>query len=341
MASWRTIYVVPTPSDLESVSSTTPNLIMNCNPTSGFRVPRWLIARFTMLGYEVDQIRNTPTLQVVKIFHSREAQIFVSFGSCTENRHNDSNIDKPVQLWAKVGIVHFDNIDTFPHSCSEDHLDSQSWATRSKVFGDPERGIRFSLMPSTRKPDGELLVVHLELLGHVYEKMLQEAGVSSLFPTLAALERDIPRIAANDPALTSQPRTPMRIEPTSLQIPPQPSSRIPHPVLQTAPNSWAQGRLEESDDDWPQLERSRGSQRQGDDANLPQNVSGTRSRLESGVPREKVEMNTEGLADSSSQDDSDPGAIKDPDRQQKPGQRKKFSGMCKWWWEVRRRGKVD
>ncbi|PIL26570.1 hypothetical protein GSI_12328 [Ganoderma sinense ZZ0214-1] len=130
-AAWRTIYVVPTPSDLDTIDSvTTPNLMINCNPASRFRIPRWLVTRFTTLQFEVRQVRNDESLQVLHFFLTLGTRI-----SCIH--HNGGHPDQPPQLWAKVDVLlpHV-SIDVFTHSCSEDHIDSKSWATRSRVYSD-------------------------------------------------------------------------------------------------------------------------------------------------------------------------------------------------------------
>ncbi len=215
-ALWRTIYVVPTPSDLDSGHATTPEgLMINCNPASRFRIPRWLIARFIALQFGVRQIRNT--------------------------EHHDHDSNKRMRLWAKVDVLlAYMPLRIFPHDCSEDHLDSESWATRSKLFGDADRGVRLSLMPSTRMP-GSVLVIHLELLGRVFEEMLHEAGASSLFPSLADLARDTPRPIPSDLVALCQPRSPSQIESTSPQTrsnssrtPSSDSSRTPSSTSTTA-----------------------------------------------------------------------------------------------------------
>ena len=175
---------MPTASDLDSGGSAAPNLTLNCNPVSRFRFPRWLIARFTTLQFEVDQVRNTEALQVVRILHRSKARIFVSLGSCTEHRDHDP--DKPPALWAKVDVVSLIDVDTFTHDCADDHIDSESWASRSKVFGDVDRKVRLSFMPSTRMSEN-VLVVHTELFGSTFEEMLRESNVS--LPSLDDLRK--------------------------------------------------------------------------------------------------------------------------------------------------------
>ena len=190
-ASWRTIYVVPTASDLDSSSATAPNLILNCGTASRFRVPRWLIARFTTLQFEVDQVRNTDALQVVRILHRSKARIFVSLGSCngqhdgdgdgdkptTDNGEAENNNTKPPELWAKVDVVSLIDMDSFTHDCAMDHLSSESWASQSKVFGDADRKVRLSFSPSTRMSES-VLVIHTELFGSTFEEMMRDSNIS-------------------------------------------------------------------------------------------------------------------------------------------------------------------
>ncbi|KAM5534181.1 hypothetical protein V8D89_012201 [Ganoderma adspersum] len=214
-ASWRTIYVVPTASDLDSGSLTTPDLIINCNPASRFRVPRWLIGRFTALQFSVRQLENTEMLQVLSFFLNQRAQIYVSLGSCVQ--HDGGYPDKPPQLWAKVDVLlPHAGMDTFTHVCSMDHIESKSWAARSKFFGDADRGVQLSLTPSTRMSDNSL-VIHLQLLGRVLEGMLQGDGGLSIFPSLVDLaERDTPHLAPKDPIASSPSRTSsLQTRPTS------------------------------------------------------------------------------------------------------------------------------
>ncbi|PIL26315.1 hypothetical protein GSI_12071 [Ganoderma sinense ZZ0214-1] len=203
-ASWRTIYVVPAPSALDYEDRTIPSLILNCNPVSRFRIPRWLIARLTDLQFEFDQIRNSKDLQVVTILHRHKGDnyIFVSLGSCTKHCGSDSRPSP--RLWAKVDVAFLATVDTFDHDCSEDHLDSESWTTRSKVFGDADRRVRLSFVPSTRML-ATVLEVHLELLGSVFEEMLRDPAVS--FPSLEDLERAIPHpTPLSDDLVPSFPR---------------------------------------------------------------------------------------------------------------------------------------
>ena len=244
-ASWRTIYVVPTATDLDSASSTTPNLIMNCNPASHFRIPRWLIAQFTTLKFEVTQVQNTTTLQVLYFRHPVEGRIYVSLGSCTE--HHDDDPDRPPLLWAKVDVLLLGGTtDTFTHDCSEDHIDYEPWKMRSRVFGDADWGVRLSLTPSTQMPDS-MFVVHLELLGRVSKTMCRESGPLPIFASaLADIDMDTPRPLTpnSDPATSS--RLPSQLHTRSI-IPQKPSKgstvtlhrwfpSVPRPVRKRGPD---------------------------------------------------------------------------------------------------------
>ena len=219
-ASWRTIYVVPTASDLDFGNTTTPYLLLNCNPASRFRIPRWLIARLIALQFRVFEVRNTETLQVLSFFCDYTARIYISLGSCVDHR----DLSNPSPLWAKLDINHPTvYLDAFTHNCFEDHIDSESWATGSKVFGDADRSVLLSLSPSGRMSDS-VLVIHLELFGRVFEQMLHEAGDSSLSLSSAAdLESHRPRPASNNPVVvSSRSQTHAQIEPTP--SPRQPST---------------------------------------------------------------------------------------------------------------------
>ncbi|KAM5534167.1 hypothetical protein V8D89_012187 [Ganoderma adspersum] len=165
-ASWRTIYVVPTASDLDFQSSCTPNFIINCDPGSSFRVPRWLITQLTTLQFEVSQVQDIgDTMRAIKMFHPLTGiHIFISLGLCTEYCDHEPNKSESPQPWAKVFIVPFIDMHVFPHDCSKDHLDSKSWARCSKLFGDANRAVRLSFTPSKLTPETRL--VHLELIGH-------------------------------------------------------------------------------------------------------------------------------------------------------------------------------
>ena len=208
-ACWRTIYVVPTASESHSGTSAIPSLIMNCNPASHFRFPRWLIARLIALQFRVVQTRDSAALQVINISHpSGLADIRILLGSCTETSNRDSELVRPVELWAKADVrVSHIGMETFQsHDCSKDHLNSESWNSHSKTFGDTGHIVQLSLTHSTRMTDS-VLVVHLELLGDTFEKLLQEAGYTSLFPSLGELEKDAqhPTPAHNLPDSGSYP----------------------------------------------------------------------------------------------------------------------------------------
>ncbi|PIL26299.1 hypothetical protein GSI_12055 [Ganoderma sinense ZZ0214-1] len=200
-ASWRTIYIVPTAAHFYSEQVTSPSLALNYNLDSKFHVPLWLTYRFTALQFVVNEVKSTDTTQVLKFVNHSEGRIFVSLGTCTKGQ----DPDKPPLLWAKVVVMTLVNPSRFTHDCSTDHLDTDSWATRSKVFGDADRSVRLSFM-SSMQPPRERLVIHLELFGRVFEEMLRESGIS--FPSVADLQRPTPRTAAYDATISeSQPHT--------------------------------------------------------------------------------------------------------------------------------------
>ena len=239
-ASWRTIYVVPIAPDLESATSTTPNLVMNCNPASRFRIPRWLICRLIALQFRVKQLTNTETLQALELLHDHVTRIYVLLGSCTEN-HRYHGSDNHPPLWAKAVVLPSRvELDTFSHDCSKDHINSECWVTHSRVFGDEDFGVQLSLMPSTWKSNNSL-AIHLEILGRIPQEMSIKAGVPSLFSSLMDLKSQIPRIALDysDPIPLSQPHTQLQFKPTSPHALSTPFSRA-HPSTSIGTSSQTQ-----------------------------------------------------------------------------------------------------
>ena len=183
-ASWRTIYLVPTASDINSETATSPKLLINCSPLSRFQLPRWLVDRFIGLQFEVDERAHGDTLQVVSFIHRSKGRIFMCLGTCTEHH----GPDKP-PLWANVFVTTLVNPDTFVHDCSEDHLGSESWAMRSRLFGDDDRTVRLSFTQCRRRLPEVFLVIHLELSGNIFaDSVLKGAGIS--FPPLEDPKRD-------------------------------------------------------------------------------------------------------------------------------------------------------
>ncbi|KAM5537265.1 hypothetical protein V8D89_008995 [Ganoderma adspersum] len=228
-ASWSTIYIVPTASDLDSESATSPNLLINCSPFSRFQLPRWLVDRFIGLQFEVDEAVYGDTLQVVKFIHRSKGRIFMCLGACTEYH----GPDKP-PLWAKVLVTTLVSPKRFTHDCSEDHLDSASWATRSRTFGDPDRMVRLSFTQSRRKLPEIFVMIHLELSGHIFEEsVLKDAGIS--FPSVADHGGEMPcpiPVALVAPPLIPQSQVENARE-TLRQIPEGPMSLLVQHLIDT------------------------------------------------------------------------------------------------------------
>ena len=227
-ASWRTIYVVPTPSDLDSANSTTPNLIMNCSSASVFRVPRWLIAQFTALQFQVGLFENSETLHGVYFTHPGIATaVDVFLGLCVE--HPDHKPHQPPLVWAK-GRVRFPLgvRGPYKHNCYEDHLGSESWATRSKVFGDADREVRLSLRQSTvlTRTSDVKFEIRLELLGRVFKETFPDSESLPIFSSLTDVE-----IATLRPALHSDPTT------SSQATPHRRSPSVPRTALKRGPDT--------------------------------------------------------------------------------------------------------
>ncbi|TBU54411.1 hypothetical protein BD310DRAFT_1041789 [Dichomitus squalens] len=198
-ATWRTIYVVPSPPDGESSSAATARLTINCVPCGPFRFPNWLMSRFLALGFDVIQQqwdeRAGPVTCLI-IHHSIRGDItHLDLGLCHLNS---------TARWSKVAMYSGDDFKESgdvprDHSCKEHHIDS--WNARSKVFpdsaSDADCSVRLSSTPCKASSGISKLVVHMELLGRVYEKMLREANMTNAFPSLKALEKSTQLIPPN------------------------------------------------------------------------------------------------------------------------------------------------
>ena len=167
-ARWRTIFIVPSPPDSGSRGATVSNLTINCDPTPAFRFPHWLVSRFAALQFEVYQVENPESHTMIRIFHRTQKHLYLLFGICQ---------DRPRSRWAKIIISRSRPLAS--HDCSKDHIDS--WTAQSKDFyGGAGETARLSFVPCKRQPE-TTLVIHVELLGRLYEEMLREAHVS--FPS--------------------------------------------------------------------------------------------------------------------------------------------------------------
>lgn len=80
------------------------------------------------------------------------------------------------------------------HDCATDHIDG--WGpTGSRTFGDAERAVLLSFTPCPYAPD-TTLILHLELVGTVYRRMQNDAGISIPPPP-----RPAPMLLRNAPPL--------------------------------------------------------------------------------------------------------------------------------------------
>ncbi|EJF60426.1 HET-domain-containing protein [Dichomitus squalens LYAD-421 SS1] len=190
-ATWRTIYVVPSPPDGESSSATTAQLTINCVPCGPFRLPHWLVSRFLALGFTVTQTewdeRAGPVTRFIIHNPAKAENIYLDLGICrlSSTAH-----------WSKVTMFSRDDFKeskdvTRAHSCKKHHIDS--WNARSKVFpdsaSDADRSVRLSFTPCKASPRTSKLVVHMELMGRVYEDVLREANMTNAFLSVDALEK--------------------------------------------------------------------------------------------------------------------------------------------------------
>ena len=123
----------------------------------------------------------------IRFHHPRQVEaIDLDFGLCYLD---------PAARWSKIAICSADDWKrslqiSRAHACSEHHIDS--WDARSKIFSHSpsgvDRQVRLSFTPCKISLGQPKLVVHIELLGRVYEEMLRENNMANAFPPLDAPE---------------------------------------------------------------------------------------------------------------------------------------------------------
>ena len=187
-AEWRTIYIAQSATNTLA-SSPSPNTLSTIQlrspvATMAFHLPQWLLARLSALGFHSSYTRVDSSNSTTRVrFHNweRGEHIYAGMGTC----HGPNSATR---CWARVVIAHVDSCEHVPqadvHDCGEHHIDAWD-PVRSKLFGDDQRAIRISFLPSKLDPAGTLLV-HLELHGTVFEEMLARGKVS--IPSAEALQ---------------------------------------------------------------------------------------------------------------------------------------------------------
>ncbi|KAI1791175.1 HET-domain-containing protein [Ganoderma leucocontextum] len=180
---WRTLHVHSRPPPWFSPDRAIARLQLNSAERPPFRIPHWLIAQLTALGFllmspPASKFNSVP-LRLTLSDAPHGELIHLDLGLC----HPSEGGSRPPSHWAKVVIDHEGDTSRRGashdvHDCREHHV--HSWEGRSRVFGDPEtRGVRLSFTPCPLTPAAETLVVHIELVGAVYDGLgrLAELGL--------------------------------------------------------------------------------------------------------------------------------------------------------------------
>ena len=141
-------------STLASSLPTLRSLRVNCHLEPLFCIPHWLILD-SIGGFECTLFGVGLCSEQSRARPSRRANVITEHGDHLSDRYSAS------------------------HSCTQDHI--EYWPAQTTVFGDVNRTVRTSVVPY-KCSSQTTLVIHIELLGRVYEKMLREANVS--FPQL-------------------------------------------------------------------------------------------------------------------------------------------------------------
>lgn len=185
-ATWRTIYIVPSPPDGRSPSATTAQLTINSDLRHPFRLPHWLVSRLLAMGFRVSQFEldsQAGRATRIKVYKAIGGEaIYLDLGIC----HHDTTARwSKVTMCSEADFKQSEEV-TFAHSCSEHHIDA--WNDRSKVFPDSQldvdRSVRLSFTPCKASLGNPRLVVHIELLGRVYQEMLREVNMTNAFSAL-------------------------------------------------------------------------------------------------------------------------------------------------------------
>lgn len=169
-----------------------------------FRIPRWTIGTLFSLhlvpdctvAERKDNGQQQIMLQCADSLRGESARICM--GVCTDSDASPLDVGRTFH-WARAEpAVHANRRNDAwhmgVHDCRADHVDA--WPGGAKTFGNDERTIRLSFAPCKYSP--KTRVVHIELLGSVYEQLLREAGLR--MPGRAELDREI----ASRTALTAQ-----------------------------------------------------------------------------------------------------------------------------------------
>ena len=201
-AEWRDIYIADGPPPLQKADRQSLVLPLSIlRPAPPFQIPHWLIGRLNTLGMEVRApvIPSRPTAEGAPLrasltfedVNAKEA-VRILMGTCAGQ--DEEGKDRPVDIahpthWARAEPLYdvnwtSDIITT--HVCAEDHV--EDWKGMTKDFTLEGRTLRLTFRRSKLTPD-VTLVVHLELVGEVYERLKTAVGLT--FPPLPSESKEV------------------------------------------------------------------------------------------------------------------------------------------------------
>ena len=155
-------------------------------PPTIFRVPRTLLQAMTALNLlpRSQTVSSDPeSTQTTRLMFENVVPlevVYIVLGACA----NASTAARPCHHWAWAEHRHratWGSLSTsYVHDCTNDHI--EAWPDRIRDFGDEERTIRLVFAPCTHAPE-RTLVLGLELVGSVYEKIQRDADLYLLPPS--------------------------------------------------------------------------------------------------------------------------------------------------------------
>lgn len=171
-ASWRDIHIQAVPQAWYSPQTSIARLQLNCTIDPPFRIPHWLMAQFSMSGFQlVSQAGNEGELPLRLLLSAAPYGEFIhlDLGLCGGDH------SQPATHWAKVLIHHDKDLSAWStphhtHDCEKHHI--ALWSGGTKVFGD-EPSVRavqlsFSRCNLAVVTESRTLAVDIKLKGTVY-----------------------------------------------------------------------------------------------------------------------------------------------------------------------------
>ena len=185
-ATWRTIYVmIHSPTSGRGISASLMYRFLPDVAPAPFRVPRALLQIMATLQFFPTTwtmtsdagSKATVSLKLENVVVNQS--LCITFGACVRDsndgvqRHWAWAEHKDVRTWK-------DPWKDYAHDCATDHI--EDWPYHARDFGSEECTFRLVFAPCPHAP-GRTLVLGLELIGSVYEKLQRESNVYLMPPS--------------------------------------------------------------------------------------------------------------------------------------------------------------